>query len=130
MSDNSNPFVDWIFQRILSLLYYSEWTIKKKNFRNSKKAEDRNTIGLVDLDEKIIYLDEDKGTVQVLLHELVGHVFFDELLDDEARNQGVKNECMIDRWVEIKILELEYALISVISDHQKDMLQMFIDTAD
>ena len=123
--------VEWLFERMICFLAYGDWEVKIYDFKNSKCRRERKTVGLTDFDKETIYLDKTDGGSDVLIHEL-GHIFFQDLLDNEVRNMPkrlLKPHKNFDRWVEFRILEWEAAFFKRLSKKQVGILEFFIKNA-
>lgn len=126
-------FVEWLFQRIVCILFQSDWVIEIKNYRKSKKKADRDTLGTADFSKETIYLDVKLGTPKILIHEL-GHVIFGDMLYDEASSQpkgrlkkdGVND---FDGWEEMRVIEFEEYFFRMLTKEQIQILQHVIDEA-
>ena len=125
-------FRDWFFDRLIWNILSGLWVVKIKDFKKSKKKSERCFWGQMVPDEKdeeggTIYLDVDKGTPRVLLHEL-GHVFFNDVLDTEARDKN-KTVKKIEEWGENQILLFERRFFFCLTVQQIRILKSFIDLA-
>lgn len=126
-----SPFRAWFFDRLIWVLLNGEWTVKIKDFKNSKNKNERKLLGLTnfypDKEGGIIYLDSRQGTARILIHEL-GHVVLGNILDDEARDKNC-TEKEIDEWSECQAYIFERLFYQCLSVKQKRILQIFIDKA-
>ncbi len=129
-SKSRNHPRDWLFDRMINFLMRSGWRIKIVDFRGSKLKKERNMIGLTDWNTETIYLDKNKGGPSVLVHEL-GHVLFQEFLDDEARNMSKAERLnqSYDKWCELRVLEWEKYFFQSLAKEHIDVLRSFINEA-
>lgn len=131
---NLHKVRNWIFERFAGFLMHGDWELKIRNFKKAKKKSERNLTGLCDFEKKAIYLDVDNALPLVLAHELC-HAFFQDFLEDEARNQPKRNIKRLkgtrkfDRWVELRVYEWERCFIKSLSKDQIEILQFIIDQA-
>ena len=126
-----NLFRVWFFDRMIWILLNNEWTIKIKDFKNSKNKRYNNLFGLTDpyqdKEGGIIYLDKQRGTPRILIHEL-GHIILGDILDNEA-TQKYKTAKRINRWAEDQVLVFESSFYSSLSVAQIKVLKNFIERA-
>ena len=131
MPPSPSLFRDWFFDRLIWSILSGMWVIKIKDFKNSKDKREREFLGLTMYHKEenggIIYLDKKAGTPKVLVHEL-GHVFFGDILDDEARDKN-RTSSEIDCWMEDQILEFEEYFFKCLSVEQIRTLKVLIDRA-
>jgi len=123
-------FRDWIFDRLIWALVSKRWVVKIVNFEESKNKWERDYWGLTEPNEEgggVIYLDKDKGTPKILIHELC-HAVFGDILDDEARDKN-KTKKEIEEWSEYQVLMFEDYFYKCLSARQKKILQTFINKA-
>ena len=126
-----NLFRDWFFDRMIWILLNGEWTIKIKDFKNSKNKRYNNLFGLTDpyqdKEGGIIYLDKQRGIPRILIHEL-GHIILGNILDNEA-TQRYQTAKRINRWAEDQVLVFESSFYSSLSVAQIKVLKNFIERA-
>ncbi len=117
---------DWIFERMVEFLIRGEFEVDVVDFEKLPDLRDRELLGLTDYEKNKIFLNIKGGaTYEILIHEL-GHVFFDDMVDDEARELDKKeNEKAI--WSEDRILEFEDRFCASLTRGQKKAIQDFID---
>ena len=127
---NFVSFRDWIFERLTWPLISRKWVVKRVNFKESENKYVRDFWGLMVPDGEgggVIYLDKNKGTPKVLIHELC-HAVFGDILDDEARDKN-KTKKGIEKWSEYQTLMFEDCFYECLSVKQKFLLKTFIDRA-
>ena len=130
-------FRDWLFNLLIDFLVNSGWIIIIKDFKKSEKRCERVYIGLTECKHQIIYLDKNKGTPKILVHELC-HFGLGSTLEEMSQNlpwQGlkkVKGKYRTDKeseWRERRTMEFEKLFYRSLNRRQIKILQGFIDEA-
>ncbi|OGM98270.1 MAG: hypothetical protein A2915_04090 [Candidatus Yanofskybacteria bacterium RIFCSPLOWO2_01_FULL_41_34] len=115
----------------------SGWIIIIKDFKKSEKRSDRLTLGEIDQEDEIIYLDKKRGTPKVLIHELC-HFGLGTVLEKMSENlpwkdlKKTKGRCRADKefkWREDRTLEFEEYFYFSLNKKQIRILWDFIDEA-
>jgi len=130
-------FRDWLFYLLIDYLVNSGWIIVIKDFKRSEKRSEKDYLGLTDYENKIIYLDKDRGTPSVLVHELC-HFGLRTVLDEMSERlpwkelKKVKGKRRADKefeWRELRTLEFEMFFYNSLTKRQIKILQDFIGEA-
>lgn len=116
---------DWLFERMIDFLVFGDFEVKISDFKNSADPYKRDLCGLTDYGRKIIFLDAERGTSKILVHEL-GHVFFNKAIEVPARSAIGSKEGALG-WGEERINEFEDYFYASLTKKQKTILQNFID---
>lgn len=116
---------NWFFERLTGFLLRGEWIAEIKNLKYSKDSNDRKCAGFIDYDKGGVYLDAERLTLEVIVHEL-GHLFFGEFLYDEAAQAGASYK---KRWIwdEEKIMEFTDYFMASLTGKQIKTLQKFVN---
>ncbi|OGN09556.1 MAG: hypothetical protein A3J46_02225 [Candidatus Yanofskybacteria bacterium RIFCSPHIGHO2_02_FULL_41_11] len=130
-------FRDWFFNLLIDSLVNSGWKIVVKDFKKFEKRKERKCLGLTDYVNKIIYIDKNRGTPKVLIHE-IGHFALGIPLEKMAENlpwkdlKKVKGRHRLDKqfeWDELRTEEFEELFYGSLTKRQIKILQGFIDEA-
>ena len=130
-------FRDWLFNLLIDYLVNSGWIIVIKDFKKSEKRAEKTYIGLTNYEKEIIYLDIDRGTSWILVHELC-HFGLGTILEQAAKNLSWKELKKIKgkrrankefEWVELRTLEFEKLFYHSLNKRQIEILRGFIDEA-
>lgn len=117
---------DWIFERVVEFLIRGDFEVVIVDLEKLFGLKDCKLLGLTDYEKNRIFLDiNDGASYEVLIHEL-GHVFFDDMVDDEARELDATENEKTD-WSEDRILEFEDRFCASLTRGQKKTIQDFID---
>lgn len=125
---------DWLFSRLVWFLIDGTWKVEIKDFKGSQKKSERCLLGLMDPDTNTIFLDKHGGTPAILVHEL-GHIIFQDILDEEVRGKpkkflkNIKGRRKFEKWSELRVKEWERYFTRSLSRGQVRVLQFFIDEA-
>lgn len=117
---------DWFFERMIDFLVFGDFEVKISDFKNSADPYKRDLCGLTDYEKRIIFLDAERGTPKILVHEL-GHVFFDKAIEDPARSAIGSKEGALG-WGEERINEFEDYFYASLTKKQKTILGNLIDS--
>ncbi|MBI4158050.1 MAG: hypothetical protein HY505_00275 [Candidatus Yanofskybacteria bacterium] len=130
-------FRDWLFGLLMDYFVNPGWIIVIKDFKKSEKRSERDTLGLIGAEDEIIYLDKDRRTPRILLHELC-HFGLGTVLEKMSENlswkelKKVKGRCRVNKefeWREDRTLEFERIFYNSLTKGQIKILQDFIDEA-
>lgn len=122
---NAFLVINWLFERLVGCLISGDFDVEIIDFKKLPDERDRELLGLTDYENKKIFLNFEGGAKpEILIHEL-GHVFFDEFIDDEARTTIPANER--EKWSENKIWDFEECFCASLTQKQTRILQVFIN---
>lgn len=130
-------FRDWLFNLLIDHLVNSDWVIVIKDFKKSEKRDERKNWGMTDYQKEVIYLDKEKGTSRVLVHELC-HFGLRTTLEEMSKSlswgeiKDVKGRHRADKefeWRELRTKEFEDFFYPSLTKRQIKVLQRFIDEA-
>lgn len=116
---------DWLFERMVEFLIRDEFPVVVIDFKNLLDKNKAGLLGLTDYEMEKIFLNVEGGAIpKILIHEL-GHIFFDDIVDDEARAKTEKGKR--EEWSEDRIYEFENCFYASLTQGQIKILQNFID---
>jgi len=130
-------FRGWFFNLLIDYFLNSDWIIVIKDFKKSGENIEREYLGLTEYNDEIIYLDKDRGTPNILVHELC-HFVLKDVFEKMSANlpwkelKKVKGRWRAEKefeWREDRTLEFEELFYNSLTERQIGILQGLIDEA-